>query len=194
MLLATRRTGSGIPEQAMNHKAAGKRSTANAADMTHKEAGIWFAKSLPWLRKWLACSKASRASHFQVFRRSRRFFLDCHAARNMTRKQIIAELTKDLDEEYTPMTCYTLVFGRKHTAIYGEYTVHHIAGFLEQTGRLPTKRDKVIIWQLEPERLGKSGDKAQVHEDFESIDVKREQRIVRLEIVKKPCTRHREPA
>lgn len=138
-----------------------------------------------WLKLWLENTKTSKAKRFQVFRRSREISYDAdsiwlplrHLGAKGATKKVTEELVVSLEPDYTLMTLTYLVFGKRSSIVHDIGICYTLSGFVEQTGRLPTSKDKVVLWEChkEPQPI--------VSENGSSLYVKFQRAFSRLQIL-----------
>lgn len=149
------------------------------------EASKWFQENTHWLVGWLDCFVDMPESEGdQCYYRHRDFYLDGPPAVNRpTLKEISEHLAEVVNAEFIPMALCSLVFGMKTTLARGDGSLSYtIDGFYAQTGRLPTKEDRVRIHASEYGPV-------EQRESADTLTVYRCWRISRLEITteeKKP--------
>lgn len=146
--------------------------------ITAVEADQWFRENRHWLVSWLDCFvDVPESEGDQCYYRHRDFYLDGPPMVNRpTLKEISEHLAESVNAEFIPMALCSLVFGKKTTLARGDGSLSYtIEGFYAQTGRLPTKEDRVKIHASEHGPV-------EQREDVDTLIVYRRWRISRLEI------------
>lgn len=126
-----------------------------ASKLSSEFASYWLKKNRSMVDKWFdpdAIKTTEPSTKAQQFHSSRRVNSESVRVDPFTQeglriktKQVEKDMVGTVIEEISDSLVAAAVFGATGEYISGDYRHCYIGGFFEQTGRLPTASDKVVI-------------------------------------------------